>query len=266
MEQTMASTKGKRVQGSLLILSAITIGVGSGLGLNFLLPHRGDPLSAAARAEDPQDIEQAESSATADSAVPAPASPAAETAESTTPPAVSAEASPEPESSASIQAPEESGTEPASTDTAVAEAAASASTATESVAIPSNREVATAAQPRMPKTAQRASPPPAAQVLRSWWSSTAADPFAVEYVGQVQGQRAIAILFSRDVSDPAGNLKLIGTDGKALDGGWKTGNSPRLLVRSDLKPGRYTVIIEQQLASADGQSLRLPLRGPIYIQ
>lgn len=275
MEQTTQPNQGKRIQGSLLILGAIAVGVGSGLGLNFFLPHRGDPMSAAAQTEEHEADERAESdnasdsaASASDTAVPAASSTGSETVESTTPPTDSVMASSDPEGSESATATMEPGSEPGSHEVAAAESetTATATADIEYVPEPAASEPAPAVAPSMPKKAKRASPPPAAQVLRSWWSSTSADPFAVEYVGQVQGQRAIAILFSRDVSDPAGKLKLIGADGKALDGGWKAGNSPRLLVRSDLKPGRYTVMIEQQLASADGQSLRVPLRGPIFIQ
>lgn len=119
------------------------------------------------------------------------------------------------------------------------------------------------------REAVRSPAAPAVDVLRPWWNTAAGDDrFGVEYVGQAVDQPALAIRFSRQVADPvaAQNIRLIGANGQPVAANWEPGRDPRVLLAPDLQPGRYTVVIDAQLASVDGQSLGTPLRGPTYIQ
>ncbi|MDB5972010.1 MAG: hypothetical protein JWQ90_4460 [Hydrocarboniphaga sp.] len=109
----------------------------------------------------------------------------------------------------------------------------------------------------------------ASDALRPWWNQTASDDrFGVQYVGQAADQPALVIRFSRQVSDPAAaqNIKLIAADGQPVTANWEQGQDPRVLYAPHLQPGRYTVVIDPQLASIDGESLGTQLHGPTYIQ
>lgn len=110
---------------------------------------------------------------------------------------------------------------------------------------------------------------PAVDALRPWWNQSASDDrFGVQYVGQAADQPALVIRFSRQVTDPAAaqNIKLIGANGEAVAANWAQGQSPNVLYAPNLQPGRYTVVIDPQMASADGQSLGTQLHGPTYIR
>lgn len=282
MEQSISSGHPKRMQGALMIVGAVAVGVGSGLVLNLFLPDHQDPMSAAQHTQQAES-ENAESSDAAESAPP----PVAE-APAQEEPAPAAEASVaqsalEPaEETASVETPSEQAAEPQAASPSESSDYSAQASSSDAAAMPepetreSRAPVAAERQaPRGQTTvssanrANRSAPPPAAQVLRPWWAPTSTDPFGIQYVGQVEGQRAVAILFSADIGN-AGEidkaLKLIDESGQAVSGGWKVGNNPRLAVRSDLKQGRYTLAIDGQLASASGQNLRTPLRGPVYIQ
>lgn len=280
MQQSLNSSKSGVVKGSLLILAAIAVGIGSSLGLNYFLPERGPGISkVAAQAEESSEEETAAEASTADSDTAEVAAPAEETA-STAEPAGSSEPEPAPEPTPEPVAPQEPDSSSANAEMQPAEVAAAEEPAdaevptdepVSSMPEPSSTALAESSEPVAPtrssKTPTRSPPPPAAQVLRSWWSPSGSEAFGVQYVGQVQGQPALAVLFSQDVPSSAGaNLKLVDEEGKEVAGDWQSGKSSRLLVRSALKPGRYTLLIDSQIASADGKTLPAPLRGPVYIQ
>jgi hypothetical protein len=233
-------------------------------------------MSAAQQAES----ENAESSDAVESAPPSVAEAPAQEEPAPAAEASVAQSALEPaEETASVETPSEQAAEPqAASPSESSDYSAQASSSDDAaMAEPETREsrAPVAAERQAPRgqttvsSANRSAPPPAAQVLRPWWAPTSTDPFGIQYVGQVEGQRAVAILFSADIGN-AGEidkaLKLIDESGQAVSGGWKVGNNPRLAVRSDLKQGRYTLAIDGQLASASGQNLRTPLRGPVYIQ
>lgn len=110
---------------------------------------------------------------------------------------------------------------------------------------------------------------PAVDALHPWWEQAAGDDrFGVQYVGQAADQPALVIRFSRQVSDPmaAQNIKLIGANGQPVAANWAQGQNPNVLYAPNLQAGRYTVIIDPQLASTDGQALGTQLHGPTYIR
>ncbi|WP_428313261.1 hypothetical protein [Hydrocarboniphaga sp.] len=101
-----------------------------------------------------------------------------------------------------------------------------------------------------------------------WWGpSVSNDRFGVKYVAQAADQPALLIRFSRDVSRDAAtqNIKL-SKNGKPVETAWQQGSDPRTLIAPNLKPGRYTVVIESQLASAAGESLGTQLKGKTRIR
>lgn len=275
MEQSISSGETTRFKGALMILGAVAVGVGSGVGLNFFLPDRTDPLSRAERTQQEEQAEaqtsSPESAATASAPEPAAAEPS---------PAPEPDVADDSSSSASTedfassepyaeQAPSTGESEPGEQVASDYDSSEAESTAEVSDTSAAHHQERPTAPARVASRPDRPAPPPAAQVLRPWWNATSSDPFGVQYVGQVEGQRAVAVLFSHDVGNPGelGNaLKLVDESGQAVAGGWKVGNNRRLIVHSNLKPGRYTLAIDGQLSSASGQSLRTPLRGPVYIQ
>lgn len=133
--------------------------------------------------------------------------------------------------------------------TAAAPPASSGETATESVA--RQGDFRAAVKPKAP-----------------WWGpSVSNDRFGVKYVAQAADQPALLIRFSRDVSRDAAtqNIKL-SKNGKPVETAWQQGSDPRTLIAPNLKPGRYTVVIESQLASAAGESLGTQLKGNTRIR
>lgn len=170
--------------------------------------------------------------------------------------------------------------EPAGTATSTAplgEAIASEPVASEFAATPAQEEMTNdatgvdtpAAQTRAAKKVKKtvAAAPPAADALRAWWTTGKRSPFGVDYVGQAEGQAALVILFSKDV-DPgavAQHVRVIGPDGKPVDARFQPGGVARMVVQTDLAPGRYTVMIDPATADKQGQSLGTQLYGPVYI-
>ena len=121
-----------------------------------------------------------------------------------------------------------------------------------------------------------ASPPPAksapeAEPNKPWWpdpSTLPASQLKLQYAGQVQGQQAIALLFSSPVNvDTVKQYARIATSaGTAARGEWELGKNPRLVVFRVGDPGRYTVILQPQIADSQGATLGSLLRGPVNIK
>jgi len=263
MKQKSGAHRTGTLKGALLVLGAVAVGGASGVGLDYALPQNEHGLltklskqRAEAKAE--VAIAEAEEEANASTGMalePAPneivASESAELTDVTVEEAAEIAATePEPEQT------EESVSEPVTDEVAETEPAA-------------NPEVTEAFVTETPRRPTRPPAPPAADVLRPWWLAGNNDAFAVQYVGQVAGQTSMAILFSRDMSDPSAleeTIKVLDKDGKVVTGKWTAGKDARLLVRPDLRPGRYTLVIDRSLASADGKQLQVALRGPVYIR
>jgi hypothetical protein len=101
-----------------------------------------------------------------------------------------------------------------------------------------------------------------------WWGpSVSNDRFGVKYVAQAADQPALLIRFSRDVSSDAATQSIkLSKGGKPVETAWQQGSDPRTLIAPNLKPGRYNVVIESQLASAAGESLGTQLKGKAIIR
>jgi outer membrane biosynthesis protein TonB len=202
---------------------------------------------------------------------PAPATPAADPAIAAaatpmTSPEPAVAAAPEPKPAAQQKtAGLAAAPKPAPTSEPVAEAASSMPPASDTKAT-----AQVAARDEQPnREAVRPPATPAVDALRPWWNQGSGDDrFGVQYVGQAADQPALVIRFSRQVTDPAAaqNIKLIGANGQPVTAAWAQGQSPNVLYAPNLQPGRYTVVIDPQMASSDGQALGTQLHGPTYIR
>jgi len=149
-------------------------------------------------------------------------------------------------------------------------------------------EPAPAPEPEQPQSvakAETASPPPPpaaspapatksapeADVIKPWWPDPSKMPEAqlkLQYAGQVQGQQAIALLFSSapKLDTLKQHTTVRAASGETVAGEWTLGKNPRLAVLGGLKPGRYTVILQPQIADEKGYMLGVTLKGPVYIK
>ncbi len=133
-------------------------------------------------------------------------------------------------------------------------------------------EVAKAESPSPPPaSAPAAKRAPEADVIKPWWPDPSKMPetqLKLQYAGQVQGQQAIALLFSSalKLDTVKGNATIRAANGEAIAGEWTLGKNPRLAVFSGLAPGRYTVILQPQIADEKGYMLGVTLKGPVYIK
>ena len=134
-------------------------------------------------------------------------------------------------------------------------------------------------EPAAPKTevASAAAPAPTkakpadADVIKPWWpdsSKLPANQLKLQYAGQVQGEQAIALLFSAPLNlDSLRQHAQVRTEsGQAVGGGWELGKNTRLAVFRGVESGRYTVILAPQVADTKGFMLGQTLKGPVYIQ
>jgi hypothetical protein len=113
--------------------------------------------------------------------------------------------------------------------------------------------------------------PPEADAIKPWWPNPEkmpANQLKLQYAGQVQGQLAIALLFSSPVNIDTvkRHAKIQGLSGNTVGGEWELGKNPRLAVFRGVDAGRYTVILSPEIADAKGFALGTTLQGPVYIQ
>lgn len=113
--------------------------------------------------------------------------------------------------------------------------------------------------------------PPEADVIKPWWpdaSKMPANQLKLQYAGQVQGEQAIALLFSAplNLETVKQHAQIKTASGQPVKGSWQLGKNPRLVVFRGLDSGRYTVILAPQVADAQGFMLGQTLKGPVYIQ
>lgn len=130
-------------------------------------------------------------------------------------------------------------------------------------------EVAKAEAADAPKTPK--SRPPEADVIKPWWpdpSKMPANQLKLMYAGQVQGQEALALLFSADLNldTVKQHAQVLSSSGQAVGGEWELGKNTHLAVFRGIKPGRYTVVLKPEVAAANGFMLGTTLKGPVYIK
>jgi len=116
-----------------------------------------------------------------------------------------------------------------------------------------------------------AKPAPEADVIKPWWPDPTTMPtnqLKLQYAGQVQGQPAIALLFSAapKIDTLQQHASILASNGQPVAGEWVPGKNPKLVVFSGLAPGRYTVILQSQVADQQGYMLGATLQGPVYIK
>lgn len=132
---------------------------------------------------------------------------------------------------------------------------------------PARTEVASAA----PATREPAKAPPAADVIKPWWpdpSKLPANQLKLQYAGQVKDQQAIALLFTSPLKLETVQqyAQVKDAKGETVSGQWTTGRNPALAVLNGLAPGRYTVILQPQVADQRGYMLGVTLKGPVYVK
>ena len=126
-------------------------------------------------------------------------------------------------------------------------------------------ETASAAPASMP------APAADADAIKQWWpepSTMPANQLKLQYAGQVQGQGAIALLFTSALK--LETLKEFGVirsaSGDIVPGEWTLAKNPKMAVFDGLAPGRYTVILQPQVSDQQGFMLGATLKGPVYIK
>ena len=133
--------------------------------------------------------------------------------------------------------------------------------------------VASATKPSEP--AETAAPakakPTEADGIKPWWPDASKMPdnqLKLVYAGQVKGEPAVALLFSAPLSldTVKQHAQIKAEDGGAASGEWELGKNPRLAVFRGLQPGRYTVILQPEIADDKGFMLGTTLKGPVYVQ
>lgn len=157
---------------------------------------------------------------------------------------------------------------------AVAPAAASAKPAEK----PANPPVAETHS--APPAAASTAPAPAASnaqsadadAIKQWWPDPAkmpANQLKLVYAGQVQGQLAIALLFSDAVNLESlkQNAEVKTASGTPVSGGaWEIGKNPKLAIFRGLEAGRHTVVLGPAIAGTGGFMLGTALQGPVYVK
>lgn len=115
-------------------------------------------------------------------------------------------------------------------------------------------------------TTKVASKPSAADALRAWWTPPASG-FGLLYAGQPKGETAIALLFSDKPGDASltQGVKVYDAKGQLVSGQWEAAANPRLAVLRGLKPGRYTVVLDQAVVDASGKPIDRAQHGPVYV-
>lgn len=113
--------------------------------------------------------------------------------------------------------------------------------------------------------------PPEADVIKPWWpnpDSMPANQLKLQYAGQVQGEQAIALLFSAplNLETLKQHASVLTATGQTAEGSWELGKNTRLAVFRGVKPGRYTVVLQPPVADTKGFMLGTKLQGPVYVK
>jgi len=236
-----------------VIVTVVALGVYFGLGL--LLPHREATTATAETTAD--QVFAGEPTSAQKSPEPTPSATAAADAAATGVPAPATAVSSEPvksadANSATAAAPAPSSPTPAAPVTAAA------------ISEPLHPAAAHTSRSRQSVTQA----PPAFEALNAWWTAGSGS-LKVSFVGQAASDHALVILLSSEAGDPAStgqHIQLIDAKGKAVNANWQAGNNAKVLVAKGLAVGRYTVVIQPDLADAQGQALGTRLHGPAFIQ
>lgn len=280
--------------GALVMAAAMTaVSAGTYFGLNLLPPGLLPPPIGRVQPPAPPKPGTAPAAAPAETAAaPAPAAPAPaepapaeqpvteqDLAEEPPPPApteqAAAKPAPEPE-------PEPEPTQPAAQqapalDEALAARPAPAPAPKKRPAVEVVREDSSASGTQVAKAGPTGAPkapkqaPPESDVIKPWWPDASKQPanqLKLQYAGQVQGEQAIALLFSAplNVDSLRQHAQVKTESGQAVSGGWELGKNPRLAVFRGVESGRYTVLLGPQVADAKGFMLGQKLTGPVYVQ
>ncbi|HKY93313.1 MAG TPA: hypothetical protein VJM11_19835 [Nevskiaceae bacterium] len=126
-----------------------------------------------------------------------------------------------------------------------------------------------------PKPAAKASKPRAAKVsakkpeaLTAWWpSERTADRLHLTYAGEAAFGSAIAVLFDRPLTsaDSANrHIQVLDATGSPVKGAWALASNKQMVV-FPARSGRYTLVVQGELADGNGKTLGTSLRGPVAV-
>lgn len=166
---------------------------------------------------------------------------------------------------------------PEKADAAAAEAEPAAPAAAPPVPTQQQQAQETDARAGEPAKTETASAAPAtasaaeADAIKPWWPDPAkvpANQLKLQYAGQVKDQGAIALLFSSPpkVDTLSQHATVKSASGETVAANWTLGKNPKLAVLDGLAPGRYTVILNPQVADEQGYMLGATLTGPVYVK
>lgn len=265
-----------------LAMTVVMVGVAGGVyfGLDYVPrdvipkflqnPQANAPAETPAPAEAPAEVvarpltspegEAAPAADAAQTAEVAAAAPAEASPEPAAEPAAEAQAQPEPQAAAPVE-PAPTPAEPAPAPAPKKKAAAAAPT-------PAPSTASTEAEPPPRPIGNRQ---PQADAIKQWWPDPASMPdnqLKLVYAGQVQGEKAIALLFSAPLKPETIklNIQLRTLDGRPVQGEWEIGKTPKMAIFRNVPPGRYTVILAPRIEDTNGFILGTVLRGPVYIK
>lgn len=231
------------------------------------------PLTASDAPPEPATQEPSEQDVTEEPPPPSVSSSPAPAPEASSPaPAQAAAPKPAPSKTPKAAPPAETAAAPAPAAPAASPAPAPQASATPKKSAPKPAPKTQTANAAEPDTVGPVKPkPPEADALKPWWPDPAKIPatqLKLQYAGQVQGQQAIALLFSAPLNvDSVKQYVAVRTiEGVNVAGQWEVGQNPRLVVFRGVKPGRYTVILSPEVADQKGFMLGMKLQGPVYIQ
>ena len=132
-------------------------------------------------------------------------------------------------------------------------------------------QTAKAESPTAAPAPATAKPAAEADAIKQWWPDPAklpANQLKLQYAGQVKGQGAIALLFSSalKLESVQQHVTVRSANGETVAAEWAIGKNPKLAVLGGLAPGRYTVILQPQIADQQGYMLGATLTGPVYVK
>lgn len=111
--------------------------------------------------------------------------------------------------------------------------------------------------------------PPATAVRRWWPAEPAQNGFGIRHVGPLSGEQAIAILFHGAVraDDLTKHVTVRDDSGNTLETQWQVPeDNSRIATLPVPDSGRYTLIVDGQLADVRGRALGTNMHGPVYVQ
>jgi len=103
----------------------------------------------------------------------------------------------------------------------------------------------------------------------AWWATNSSSPFTVRAVGSASDRLGIVVVLSKDIGDATAagqHVHVLRRSKPVTTGNWHAGANARVLVFEPILAGRYDVVIDAGLPSADGQTFGSQLHGPVLVR